>query len=65
VSSWPASVRRFPDFLARSGFRERFVTHPDLGHYLERIGTAVVAAPEPGLLGALQLLLDEHERGKA
>jgi glucokinase len=58
-------VRRFPDFLARSGFRERFVTHPDLGHYLERIGTAVVVAPEPGLLGALHLLLDEHERGNA
>jgi len=58
-------VRRFPDFLARSGFRERFVKHPDLGPYLERIGTAVVTAPEPGLLGALHLLLDEHERGKA
>jgi glucokinase len=58
-------VRRFPDFLARSGFRERFVTHPDLGDYLERIGTAVVIAPEPGLVGALHLLLDEHERGNA
>ena len=58
-------VRRFPDFLARSGFRERFVTHPDLGRYLERIGTAVVVAPEPGLLGALHLLLDERERGRA
>ena len=58
-------VRRFPDFLARSGFRERFVRHPDLGHYLERIGTAVVVAPEPGLLGAFHLLLDEHELGKA
>jgi glucokinase len=57
-------VRRFPDFLASSGFRERFKTHPDLGHYLERIGTAVVAAPEPGLLGAFHLLLDEHERGR-
>jgi len=56
-------VRRFPDFLARSGFRERFETHPDLGHYLQRIGTAVVVAPEPGLLGAFHLLLDEHERG--
>jgi glucokinase len=56
-------VRRFPDFLARSAFRERFVTHPDLGHYLERIGTAVVVAPEPGLVGAFHLLLDEHERG--
>jgi glucokinase len=41
-------VRRFPDFLASSGFRQRFETHPDLGHYLERIGTAVVVAPEPG-----------------
>jgi glucokinase len=56
-------VRRFPDFLARSGFRQRFVTHPDLGDYLKRIATAVVVAPEPGLLGALQLLLDEYERG--
>jgi glucokinase len=57
-------VRRFPDFLARSGFRERFVTHPDVGQYLERIGTAVIVAPEPGLLGALHLLVDEHERGR-
>jgi glucokinase len=57
-------VRRFPDFLARSGFRERFVTHPDLGSYLERVGTAVVTAPEPGLLGALHLLLDEYEHGR-
>ena len=56
-------VRRFPDFLAHSGFRERFETHPDLGHYLQRIGTAVVVAPEPGLLGAFHLLLEEHERG--
>lgn len=58
-------VRRFPDFLARSGFRERFEIHPDLGHYLQRIGTAVIVAPEPGLLGALHLLLDEHERGRS
>ena len=53
-------VRRFPDFLARSGFRERFETHPDVGPYLEGIGTAVVVAPEPGLLGAFHLLLDER-----
>jgi glucokinase len=57
-------IRRFPDFLARSGFRERFDTHPEQGHYLKRIGTAVVVAPEPGLLGALHLLLDEYERGR-
>jgi glucokinase len=52
-------VRRFPDFLARSDFRDRFVTHPQQRRYLTEIATSVVVAPEPGLLGALQFLLDE------
>lgn len=55
-------VTRFPGFLARSGFRERFTAHPDVGHYLQAIGTAVVVAPQPGLLGALHLLRDEYAR---
>lgn len=55
-------VRRFPDFLARSGFRERFLSHADVGRYLQDIGTAVVVAPQPGLLGAFHLLRDQHER---
>jgi glucokinase len=58
-------LTRFPDFLARSGFRERFTRHPDVGHYLERIGTALITTPQPGLLGAFHLLLDERDRSVA
>jgi glucokinase len=54
--------RRFPAFLAHSGFRERFVRHPEVGHYLQRIGTALVVARDPGLLGAFHLLMDDRER---
>jgi hypothetical protein len=50
-------VRRFPAFLAQSGFRERFVRHLEVGRYLQRIGTALVVAPDPGLLGAFHLLM--------
>lgn len=50
------------DLLPGSGFREQFTSHPDMGHYLDAIGTAAVIAPQPGLLGALHLLLDEYER---
>jgi glucokinase len=53
-------VKRFPDFLAASGFRERFTWHPHAGDYLEQIATVIVSAPEPGLIGALHLLAD-HE----
>jgi glucokinase len=52
-------VRRFPDFLAQSDFRERFSSHPHRGRYLAEIATCIVAAPQPGLMGALQFLLDE------
>jgi glucokinase len=51
-------VKRFPEFLAGSGFRERFTWHPHAGRYLEQIATVVVRAPEPGLVGALHLLAD-------
>ena len=56
-------VKRFPDFLASSGFRERFTWHPHAGRYLEQIATVIVTAPEPGLLGAVHLLADhKHAR---
>ena len=56
-------VKRFPEFLARSGFRERFTWHPHAGSYLARISTVIVTAPEPGLVGAVHVLADhEHAR---
>jgi glucokinase len=56
-------VKRFPEFLARSGFRERFTWHPHAGSYLAQISTVIVTAAEPGLLGALHVLADhEHAR---
>lgn len=54
-------VKRFPEFLASSGFRERFVWHPHAGRYLEQVATLIVTAPEPGLIGAAHTLAD-HER---
>ena len=54
-------VKRFPQFLAESGFRKRFVWHPQAGSYLEQVATVIVTAPEPGLLGAAHVLAD-HER---
>jgi len=51
-------VKRFPDFLAESGFRERFTSHPHAGAYLEQIATVIVTTPEPGLVGALHVLAD-------
>jgi glucokinase len=54
-------VKRFPEFLAESGFRERFVWHPQAGRYLEQVATVIVTVPEPGLLGAAHVLAD-HER---
>jgi len=56
-------VKRFPEFLAQSGFRERFTWHPHAGPYLAQISTVIVTAPEPGLTGALHILADhEHAR---
>lgn len=54
-------VRRFPEFLVESSFRDRFTAHPNAGRYLEQIGTAIVSAPEPGLVGAIHLLADAKE----
>jgi glucokinase len=59
-------VKRFPEFLATSGFRERFTWHPHASNYLEQIATVIVSAPEPGLMGALHLLADHQDtRGEA
>ena len=56
-------VKRFPEFLAQSGFRERFSWHPHAGRYLAEISTVIITAPEPGLIGALHILMDhEHAR---
>jgi glucokinase len=51
-------VKRFPEFLAASRFRERFVWHPQAGSYLEQVATVIVTATEPGLLGAVHVLAD-------
>lgn len=51
-------VKRFPEFLAQSGFRDRFTWHPHAGTYLEQIATVIITAPEPGLTGALHVLAD-------
>jgi glucokinase len=53
-------VRSFADFLIDSGFRKRFTSHPFASTYLEQIATVIVAAREPGLLGALHLLADSE-----
>ena len=53
-------VRRFPDFIARSGFRRRFESHPFAGPYLERVPTSIITTPQPGLPGAYHLLHDDR-----
>lgn len=44
-------VPRFPDFLARSGFRCRFESKGRMSGYLARIPTFVVTHPHPALIG--------------
>jgi glucokinase len=51
-------VRRFPQFLQSSGFRERFETHPNARRYLSSIATALITVEQPGLFGAYRLLRD-------
>jgi glucokinase len=51
-------VRRFPQFLHSSGFRERFETHPYARSYLSSIATALITVEQPGLFGAYRLLRD-------
>ena len=53
-------VKRFPEFLAASGFRDRFTRHPYAADYLEQIATVIVTAADPGLVGAAHILRD-HE----
>lgn len=55
-------IRRFPDFVVQSSFRERFTSHAHAGRHLEQIPTAIVTAPEPGLVGAMHLLADAQRR---
>jgi glucokinase len=52
-------LKRFPDFLKQSSFRERFTSHPQAGEYLASIGTALITSREPGLVGAMHLLIDD------
>lgn len=52
-------LRRFPQFVEQGAFRARFEAHPHAGPYLRDIATAIVMMPEPGLLGALNLLADD------
>ena len=53
-------VRRFPQFLIDSGFRERFEGHPQAGAYLHRIGTSIITARWPGLFGAYHLMREAY-----
>jgi glucokinase len=45
-------VPRFVPFLRSSAFRERFLAKGRFAAYLENVAVAVVAHPQPGLLGA-------------
>ena len=48
-------VPRFVDHLARSTFRERFVSKGRMRAYLERIPTRVILHPNPAFVGLMSL----------
>lgn len=48
-------VPRFVDHLARSAFRERFVSKGRMQPYLERIPTRVILHPNPAFVGLMSL----------
>jgi glucokinase len=48
-------VPRFVDHLARSAFREQFVSKGRMRGYLERISTRVILHPNPAFVGLMSL----------
>ena len=46
---------RFVDHLARSAFREQFVSKGRMRSYLERIPTCVILHPNPAFVGLMSL----------
>ncbi len=53
-------VPRFPEFVAQSRFRERFMAKGRFRSYLSAIPTYLVVAPQPGLIGAASVFDEER-----
>ncbi|MFI9841536.1 glucokinase [Nonomuraea sp. NPDC051941] len=53
---------RIVERVRTSSFRTRFAENPDMAHYLEAIGTALIVAPQPALTGAAAWLAQRARR---
>ncbi|MFI6732319.1 glucokinase [Nonomuraea sp. NPDC050451] len=53
---------RIVERVRTSSFRTRFTANPDMAHYLEAIGTALIVAPQPALTGAAAWLAQRARR---
>ncbi|MET9240711.1 glucokinase [Nonomuraea sp. NPDC003709] len=53
---------RIVERVRTSSFRARFAENPDMAHYLEAIGTALIVAPQPALTGAAAWLAQRARR---
>lgn len=53
---------RIVERVRTSGFRTRFADNPDMAHYLAAIGTALIVAPQPALMGAAAWLSQRARR---
>ncbi|MEV4016092.1 glucokinase [Nonomuraea angiospora] len=53
---------RIVERVRTSSFRPRFAANPDMAHYLEAIGTALIVAPQPALTGAAAWLAQRARR---
>ncbi|MEU6781815.1 glucokinase [Nonomuraea angiospora] len=53
---------RIVERVRTSSFRTRFTENPDMAHYLEAIGTALIVAPQPALTGAAAWLAQRARR---
>ncbi|MEV4572400.1 glucokinase [Nonomuraea jabiensis] len=53
---------RIVERVRTSSFRTRFSANPDMAHYLEAIGTALIVAPQPALTGAAAWLTQRARR---
>ncbi|MDX3109832.1 glucokinase [Nonomuraea angiospora] len=53
---------RIVERVRTSSFRTRFTENPDMSHYLEAIGTALIVAPQPALTGAAAWLAQRARR---
>ncbi|MFF4614977.1 glucokinase [Nonomuraea jabiensis] len=53
---------RIVERVRASSFRTRFAANPDMAHYLEAIGTALIVAPQPALTGAAAWLAQRARR---